>query len=468
MTRLRNLLLAATIMSTTAPALAQTSGNVVMRRPLPFSKTVVSDQTEIPNPTPTPTPTPGTPTPSPTPTASTPTPSPTPSPPSKYTGEFTTETVQPDPAVPPRPGVFGYYDWTVGDWQGTKQCGVQTVLTRKVQCTYVFFDPKNNYQQETSPAADSSCRAENRPTQSNTFRGDGAGCAYHIVKIGVGSWEGGTDYAGNPIDATCSRDAKRRINYECRDQDEAVVDMAFCTSGIDAANTTEAPPEYETGNFSGCTYAWEMDLPRDYQNYAGMFGEKLYGEGAGDFHYCGQAGDTSGTSGVQGPVLFVHEVAYCTRSDGMNVDDDQCQEAGPKPESGPRARGTCHHAFHIDGSYNTTQEACVVDGGAQVLVRSTLGEQSAEPACNAAIAAGATCCSTRRPLGSGDWTKEEIIATNGQKQKVGNGDYYSIYTDEGKQWRTSGSSNLEYNSDTCVLTNEAGKVIYTLQPYMCI
>lgn len=463
MTLLRNIVLTAALMGSASGAYAQFSGDILMRRPLPTLKDRPQNPSET---TPTPTPTPAT-TPTPSPTTPTPSPTPTPTPtpgPSENPGEFTTVVRPQDPAVPERPGVFGYYDWRVSDWQGTKQCGVDTTLTRNVQCTYVFFDPKNNYQQETSVAQDSKCESSSRPTVANTFQGTGAGCAYHIIKTGTGPWEGGVDYNGEPLSATCSMSAKRKIMYECRDENEAKVDMAFCTSGIDAANTTTMPPEYENGNYESCTYQWQMRLTRDYGYYDGYQGEKLYGAGAGAYHYCGQAGDTSGKSGVQGPVLFVNEEPYCARSDGMDADESKC--SGPKPASGPRARGTCHPAFHIDGTFNTTQEACITDG-ANVLVRFTLGAANAETACNAAIGAGASCCSTRMPDGVYDYRQTQIIATTGKKKKVGDGAYYSNYTDEGKQWRTGGSSDIEYNSDSCSLTNESGEVIYTLQPYMC-
>lgn len=158
------------------------------------------------------------------------------------------------------------YQWSVGAWNGSTQCGATVTQTRDVHCERSNGDKVFDSQcasQGTKPAA----------TQPIT---DYTGCSY-AWKTAPGTWS-----------STCSATATQSNNVTCRRSDGSTVAESMCDGATRPADTN-------TGNYASCTYT---------------------GTYAASGTCTGATGPGAGTQPTT--------ITKCTRSDGVDVPAGNC------------------------------------------------------------------------------------------------------------------------------------------------
>ena len=430
------------------PAYAQDTGQVLMRRPLPGSKTT-STPTSNPGSTPTTTP-------SGTPSSGTPsgTPGATPDEPG-----LTSDPANVDPGQDPGPGVY-VYQWVVSPWQGDAQCGQASTLTRSVSCqatdtqgggggggpiSLSSYDPSTSGAQMAPAVFDPAssdvkmalaqfgdpgggktytvppqyCLDNVGPQPETNYAGTGAGCGY-TPNVDYNSPSEWTLPPGASGTLTCSRDAYREFPYTCtRDSDGATVSKTYCQQNIgsDMSPSDQLPPR-EVGSFAGCTATWSARL------------QDLGCHGQDD------------PFGQPGAVHYVDQQSSCIRSDGTYLYGTDAAACGPNSDATPdgiMVFGSCHSEVNS----NAGRGRCLVDGNGlikHVVLRS--GHFSGvnidvDKEAKSCFDAGATCVATRSPAsnyqGNGiavNDAGDELVCTDGKAELQGSGSAY--YSDECK------------------------------------
>jgi hypothetical protein len=436
---------------TMSPVAAQTSSEILMRRPLPGQRTP-DVQTGTPTPGPgagTPTPTPGTVTPVP--------------------GEpdLKTDPDLVDPGSDPGPGSY-VYQWVVGEWQGQSQCGQSSTMTRTVSCQATgisygsdspmvlssygmstpagemapaVFDPSSSDVRmalaqfggggggKTYTVPPQYCIDSVGPHPDTTYVGTGAGCGYtpSVDRDTPSEWHLPD---GAPGSATCSADAFREFPYTCtRDSDGVTVSNRYCLENIGAggARSTDLPPR-EYGNYSSCTAQWKtkrQDLG------------------------CHAENDPYGAYG-SGPIHYVNQQTSCVRSDGSTMYGIEAAACGPesdRPFDGVVAFGSCSAQVSYPGG---RKDRCMADSGGLIKLKAIqIGNRDVPGVDELAIAkacydAGAKCVGSRSPAsnyaGNGfqvNYSGIEIICTSDEPVREPAG--YPYYPDSCDSAHDAGS-----------------------------
>lgn len=252
------------------------------------------------------------------------------------------------------------FEWEVGAWQGSAQCGVGGTLYRQISCValsssdcegpgVIGMSPLDNAIRNASfDGQGGSLEAEGQlilaqflpgpgdgpfvrtvvdpyyctgelmssPPPTN-YSGPDAGCEYDLT-VEEGEWY--NPYGGS---TTCSADAVRHKNLTCHNSSGDEVDLEYCILDLREGgqlDVSQLRPDF--GNFESCSYGWQQET---------------YSVG------CHPSGSPTSSDG--GPVHYGRVEYECLRDDGMPASDES--QCGPKP-SGPafEVLGTCSKTFN--------------------------------------------------------------------------------------------------------------------------
>ena len=160
------------------------------------------------------------------------------------------------------------YDWFVGAWRGSTQCGLTVTQTRDVHCQRSNGDT----------VTDSLCSAKGGKPEASQPITDYTGCSYSWRQV-VGAWS-----------STCSDAATRTNKVTCQRSDGTAVAESLC-------DATKRPTDGDTqAVLSSCSYT------PTYGAYGACTSNT--------------AGSTKGTQSAA--------IASCTRSDGKQVAVSAC------------------------------------------------------------------------------------------------------------------------------------------------